>query len=296
MVNKMLKVFFIGMGIMGRPMALNLLKSGFPLTIHSRTKSKADEVISAGAVWADTPAQAAKNADVVITCVTDTPDVKKILLGKDGVIESARTGLICIDMSTISPTETQEMEKILAKKEVTLLDAPVSGGQIGAIEAKLSIMVGGSKVHFEKVRPVLEAMGRTITYCGQSGFGQITKLTNQVMVVHTIMSMAEGLAFAQKAGLNLQTTLDATSAGAAGSHSLKILGPKVIAGDFKPTFMVDLQVKDLRLVLELADKIHQPLPGVALIKQLFTILQAQGRGKDGTQSMFDVIRMMADKK
>jgi 3-hydroxyisobutyrate dehydrogenase len=144
-------------------------------------------------------------------------------------------------------------------------------------------MAGGDKNAFEKLRPVFAAMGRTITYCGPSGFGQITKLANQIMVVHTIMSTAEGLAFAKQAGLDLQTTLDATVSGAAGSFSLKVLGAKIIAGDFAPTFMVDLQVKDLRLVLEYAEKIGQPLPGVAMIKQLFEVLQAQGRGRDGTQ-------------
>lgn len=290
------RIAFIGMGIMGKPMAINLLKAGFTLTVHTRTKSKAEEVITAGAIWADSPAEAAKDKDVVITCVTDTPDVKEILLGKKGVIESVHRGLICIDMSTISPSETQTMGKTLAKKDVVLIDAPVSGGQIGAIEGKLSIMAGGQKESFEKVRQIFEAMGRTITYCGPSGFGQITKLANQVLVVHTIMSVAEGFAFAKQAGLNLQTTLDATVAGAAGSHSLKVLGLKIIAGDFKPAFMVDLQVKDLRLVLEYAEKINQPLPGAALIKELFSVLQAQGRGKDGTQALFDVIRQMADKR
>jgi 3-hydroxyisobutyrate dehydrogenase len=291
-----LKIAFIGTGIMGKPMSLNLLKAGFALTVHSRTKSKTQEVINAGALWADTPAQAAKDADVVITCVTDTPDVKEVLLGKNGVIESAHPGLICIDMSTISPAETQQMAKILLEKNVILIDAPISGGQIGAIEGKLSIMAGGPKDSFENARHVFEAMGRTITYCGPSGYGQITKLANQIMVIHNIMSMAEGLAFAKKAGLDLQTTLAATVAGAAGSNLLKVLGPKVIAGDFKPAFMVDLQVKDLRLVLEYAEKIGQPLPGTALVKELFTVLQKQGRGKDGTQALFDVIRQLAEKK
>jgi 3-hydroxyisobutyrate dehydrogenase len=289
------RIAFIGTGIMGKPMALNLLKAGFKLTVHSRTKSKAQEVINAGALWADNPSQAAKNADVVITCVTDTPDVKEVLFGKNGVIESARPGLICIDMSTISPTETQQMAKTLAEKKVILIDAPISGGQIGAIEGKLSIMAGGPKESFEKVRPIFEAMGRTITYCGPSGYGQITKLANQIMVIHNIMSISEGLAFAQKAGLDLQATLAATSAGAAGSPSLKVLGPKIIAGDFKPAFSVDLQVKDLRLVLEYAEKIGQPLPGTKLVKELFTVLQKQGRGKDGTQALFDVIRQLAGK-
>jgi 3-hydroxyisobutyrate dehydrogenase len=283
----------IGLGIMGLPMATNLLKGGYPLTVFTRTKSKADSLLKAGAGWAENPADVARNSDVVITCLTDTPDVQKVLLGQNGIITGGAGGLICIDMSTISPTATEQMAMKLQEKSITLLDAPVSGGQIGAIEAKLSIMVGGPAEALQKVRPILETMGKTITYCGPSGFGQMTKLVNQVMVVHTIMSIAEGLAFAEKAGLDLQTTLAATSAGAAGSHSLKILGPKIVAGDLKPAFMVDLQQKDLRLVLEFAEQLKQPLPGIALIKQLFTSLQAQGRGKDGTHALIDVIRQMA---
>jgi len=195
-------------------------------------------------------------------------------------------------MSTISPAATKQMGQVLQEKSVTLIDAPVSGGQIGAIEGKLSIMMGGPKDTVEKVRPIMEVMGKTVTYCGPLGSGQMTKLVNQVMVIHTIMSIAEGLAFAEKAGLNLRTTLDVTSAGAASSHSLRALGPKIIAGDFKPAFMVDLQQKDLRLVLEYAEQVKQPLPGVALARQLMTVLQAQGRGRDGTQALVDVIRQL----
>jgi 3-hydroxyisobutyrate dehydrogenase-like beta-hydroxyacid dehydrogenase len=284
---------FIGTGIMGKPMARNLLKAGYPLTVHNRTKSKARDILSQGAVWAASPAQAAAVSDVVITCVTDTADVQAVLLGQDGVIEKARPGLICVDMSTISPSATRQMGQTLEAKGVTLIDAPVSGGEIGAIEAKLSIMMGGPKEAVEKVRPVMEVMGRTVTHCGPLGSGQITKLANQVMVIHTIMSIAEGLAFAEKAGLDLETTLKVTSAGAAASHSLKALGPKIIAGDLGPAFMVDLQQKDLRLVLEYADQIKQPLPGAALAKQLLASLQAKGRGKDGTQALIDVIRNLA---
>jgi 3-hydroxyisobutyrate dehydrogenase len=290
------RIAFIGTGIMGRPMCLNLLAAGFKLVVHSRTKSNAVNVLKAGAVWADNPAVAAKNADVVITCVTDTPDVKKILLGESGVIESARHGLICVDMSTISPSETQQMAKTLSEKGVVLIDAPVSGGQIGAEQAKLSIMAGGDKKTVEKLKPVFEAMGTNITYCGTSGFGQITKLANQVMVIHTIMSLAEGLAFADSAGLDLNTTLAATVAGAAGSNSLKVLGPKVITGDFAPAFMVDLQLKDLRLVLEYAEKINQPLPGVVLARKLLDSLKAQGCGSDGTQALYKVIKQLSGKK
>ena len=286
------RVGFIGTGIMGRPMARNLLKAGYPITVHNRTESKARELLSQGAVWAATPSDVAANSDVVITCVTDTPNVKAVLLGQNGVIEKARPGLICVDMSTISPSATREMGDILQAKGITLIDAPISGGEIGAIEGKLSIMMGGLKEAVEEVRPIMEVMGRTVTHCGPLGAGQMTKLANQIMVIHTIMSIAEGLAFAEKAGLDLETTLKVTSAGAAGSHSLKALGPKIIAGDLKPAFMVDLQQKDLRLVLEYAELLKQPLPGVALAKQLLAVLQARGRGKDGTHALIDVIRQL----
>lgn len=290
------KIGYIGLGIMGLPMAGHLLKAGYSLTVFSRTKSKADALLAAGAKWANSPAEVANASDVVITCLPDTPDVQAVLTGQSGVQSVQKAGQICIDMSTIAPNATQALSKRLAQDGITLLDAPVSGGQNGAIEAKLSIMVGGEKAALEKVRPILETLGRTITHCGPSGYGQMTKLVNQVMVVHTIMSIAEGLAFAEKAGLDLQTTFDATSAGAAGSHSLKILGPKIIAGDLKPAFAIDLQQKDLRLVLEFAEQIKQPLPGIALIKQLFTVLQAQGRGRDGTHALVDVIRQLAAQK
>lgn len=292
-MNKTTPIGFIGTGIMGAPMALNLLRAGYPLTVHTRTKSRAEVVLAAGANWADTPEQIAEVSDVVIICVTDTPDVEAVLLGGKGVINAARAGLICVDMSTISPKATQRMGKTLEEKGVILLDAPISGGEIGAIEAKLSIMMGGQKEYVEKVRPVMMAMGRNLTHCGPLGTGQMTKLANQIMVVNTLMSMAEGLAFAEKAGLDLQTTLAATTAGAAGSASLKILGPKAVAGDFAPGFMVDLQLKDLRLVIEYAEQLKQPLPGTAMVRQLLSTLQAQGRGRDGTQALFDIIRQLA---
>lgn len=289
------RVGFIGTGIMGEPMAHNLLRAGFAVTVHSRTKAKTDKLLAGGAQWADSPAAAASSAAVVITCLPDTPDVEQVLLGPGGVIEAAVSGLVCADTSTISPTATQRMGAELAKKGVVLLDAPVSGGQIGAIEGKLSIMMGGPKEAAEKVRPIMEAMGKSVTHCGPLGYGQVTKLANQVMVIHTIMSVAEGLAFAHKAGLDLETTWKVTSAGAAGSHSLKVLGKKIIDGDFKPAFMVDLQMKDLRLVAEYAAQVNQPLPGVALAKELLAVLQAQGRGRDGTQGLFDVIRQLGDR-
>ena len=193
-------------------------------------------------------------------------------------------------MSTISPDATRQMARTLAQKGLTLLDAPVSGGQIGAIEAKLSIMVGGPKETFQTVLAVLQAMGRTITHCGPVGAGQTTTLANQIMVIHTIMSIAEGLAFAEKAGLELPTTYDVTCGGAAYSHSLKVLGAKILAGDRTPAFRVDLQLKDLRLVMETARQIGQPLPGTALAMQLLESLAARGHQHDGTQTLIEVLR------
>lgn len=289
------RIGFVGTGIMGEPMVRNLLKAGYRVTIYTRTKAKAEALLSEGAAWVESPADVAAQSDIVITCVTDTGDVEQVLLGPKGVIEQAREGLICVDMSTISPAATKEMGQTLSTKGVTLIDAPISGGQIGAVEGKLSIMAGGAKEAFEKVLPVMNVMGKTVTHCGPLGAGQMTKLANQIMVIHTIMSISEGLAFAEKAGLDLDTTLEVTSAGAAGSHSLKALGPKIIAGDFKPAFMVDLQLKDLRLVMECAQQLNLPLPGTALAQQLLAVLQAQGRGRDGTQALVEVIRQLAKK-
>jgi 3-hydroxyisobutyrate dehydrogenase len=290
-----LKLAFIGTGIMGGPMACNLRKAGYTVCVHNRTRAKAQSAIDAGASWADTPAQAIRNADVIFTCLPDTPDVQRVLLGPDGVIQSAKPGAICVDHSTISPKTTVEIAAALEQKAITLLDAPVSGGQKGAIEAKLSIMVGGPKEILETVRPILTAIGTTVTHCGPAGSGQMTKLTNQIMVIHTVLSAAEGLAFAKRAGLNLETTLTAISAGAGSSRSLTNLGPKMIAGDFAPAFKVDLQLKDLRLVQETAREIGQPLPATALATELLQILAAHGRGSDGTQALYDIILSLGRK-
>jgi len=283
---------FIGTGIMGAPMAANLLKAGYQVIVHNRTKSRAQPLLDQGAVWAETPAQAAAGADAVMTCLPNTPDVQQVLLGPSGVYETARQGLICIDTSTICPDATRKIAAQLGQKGVIFFDAPVSGGQIGAIEGKLSIMIGGPREHLETIRPILEVVGRTLTYCGPVGFGQMTKLVNQVMIIHTIVSIAEGLAFAKKAGLNLETTLSAVLAGAAYSHSLKHLGPKILAGDWKPAFKVDLQIKDLNIILDYAQRIGQPLPATALARELLSILSARGRGQDGTQALFEVIEQM----
>ena len=290
------KIGFIGTGVMGAPMARNLLKAGYKLTVYNRTKAKAEKLIEQGAAWAESPAKVAENSDVVITCVSNTPDVRQVLSGEHGVVEAEKSGLICIDTSTISPTATKQMGARLQAKGIILIDAPISGGEIGAQEARLSIMVGGPKKAVEKVWPIMEAIGKTINHCGPLGSGQMTKLANQIMIINTVMGVAEGFAFAEKAGLDLQTTLNVTSAGAAGSDVLIHHGPKIIAGDFKPDFMIDLQQKDLRLVLEYAEQLKQPLPGTSLAKQLLTVLQAQGRGGDATQAFVEVIRQMGNTK
>jgi len=283
---------FIGLGIMGLPMAGHLLAAGHHVAVNTRTKLKAETLLAKGAAWADSPAAAAKNADVVFVCVTDTPDVHAVLLGKAGLLESARPGLIVVDHSTISPSVTREMAQELSAKGAILLDAPISGGDVGARNATLSIMVGGDEDAFKKVRPLLQIMGKTITHCGPSGAGQLTKLVNQILVSVTNLAVSEALVFARNNGLNAEKTIAALSGGAAGSWQLANLGPRMLKGDFAPGFTIDLQQKDLRLVLEAAAKAKTPLPALALVHQLFTSAQAAGKGREGTQALFSVVEKM----
>ena len=287
------RLAFIGLGIMGLPMAGHLLTAGHQLTVHTRTKSKAQELLGKGANWADSPAQAAEKCDVVFICVTDTPDVRDVLLSADGVIRSARNGLIVVDHSTISPSATKEMAQALAEKGTVLLDAPISGGDVGAKNATLSIMVGGDESAFKTVEPLLRLMGKTITHCGPSGAGQLTKLVNQILVSLTNLATCEALIFAKNNGLDAQKTIAALSGGAAGSWQLANLGPKMLKGDFAPGFMIDLQLKDLRLVLEAAAKSKTPLPALSLVNQLFTSAAAAGQGREGTQALFKVVEKLS---
>lgn len=287
------QIAFIGLGIMGLPMAGHLLAAGYSLVVHNRTKSKAEALISRGATWAASPADAAGSADVVFICVTDTPDVEAVVLGPGGILESARPGLIVVDHSTISPSSTRQFAQALAANGTQFLDAPVSGGDIGAKNATLSIMVGGDAAAFDAVLPLLQRTGKTITHCGPSGTGQLTKLVNQILVSVTNLAVCEALSFAIKNGLDPQKTIQAVGGGAAGSWQLQNLGPKMIAGDFAPGFTIDLQQKDLRLVMQSAGESLTPLPATALVHQLFIAAQAAGRGKDGTQALFAVINQLA---
>jgi 3-hydroxyisobutyrate dehydrogenase len=287
------RLAFIGLGIMGAPMAGHLLAPGHSLVVHSRTKSKANDLLAQGATWADSPAAAARNADVVFLCVTDTPDVQAVTLGPGGVIESARAGQVIVDHSTISPSATRHIADALAKKGAALLDAPVSGGDVGARNATLAIMVGGDADAFARVQPLLQRMGKTITHCGPSGAGQLTKLVNQILVSVTNLAVCEALTFAATNGLDLAKTIQAVAGGAAGSWQLQNLGPRMAAGDFAPGFMIDLQQKDLRLVMQAAGESHTPLPAASLVHQLFASAQAAGRGKDGTQALYTVLQRLA---
>ncbi|MCX8171360.1 MAG: 2-hydroxy-3-oxopropionate reductase [Candidatus Bathyarchaeota archaeon] len=290
------RIGFIGLGIMGKPMAINLLKAGYPLTVWNRTRSKMDELIAMGAYGASSPKEVAARSDVVITMVADSPDVEEVILGPDGVIYGAKPGLIVIDMSTISPIVTRRISEELAKKGVRMLDAPVSGGEKGAREATLSIMVGGPRDAFEECFPIFESLGKKITYMGPSGMGQIAKLCNQVICALNIQAVCEGLMLGAKAGLDLKKLLESVSAGAASSWMLINLGPKMIERDFKPGFKIRHQQKDLRLALELAAELNLPLPGTALVHQLLRIVEAEGLGEEGTQAAIVAMEKISGRK
>ncbi|GAB4230623.1 MAG: NAD(P)-dependent oxidoreductase [Acidobacteriota bacterium] len=291
-----MRIGFIGLGIMGRPMAENLVKAGYFVAAYNRTAEKAEAFVAAvgadRAAVASTPAEAAAGADVVITIVRDTDAVRSVLLGAGGVAEGARPGLIVVDMSTIAPRAEQEMASELAKRDVTLLDAPVSGGDVGARAGTLAIMVGGERSAYEEVLPVLQAMGKKITYCGGVGAGQLTKLCNQILVAVTLLGVSEALNFARRSGLDPALVIEATREGAAGSWQLANLGPRIVSGDFAPGFMVDLMQKDLRLVLEAGDDSRSVLPATALVHQLFHAAQRRGWGREGTQVLARVLALL----
>ncbi len=287
------RVGFIGLGIMGRGMANNLLKAGFDLRVWNRTASRADELVSAGATAANSPADLAANSDIIITCVSDTPDVEAVILGEDGVINGVKEGALVIDMSTISPQKTVEIAEKLKERGVSMLDAPISGGSEGAAKGTLSIMIGGDAAQVERAMPVFQAMGKTITHVGDNGAGQTVKLVNQILVVGSMMAMGEALLFAQAGGVDLEKALAAVSGGAGGSWTLTNRGPQVIKRDWRPGFMIDLQTKDIRLVMDAADKIGVPLPSTAIIFQLYRTLQQQGLGAEGNHALIKALEKLS---
>ena len=289
------RVGFIGLGIMGRGMARNLLKAGFSVRVWNRTPERMAPLAADGAATARDPADLAAQTDILITCVSDTPDVEAVLVGDapPGAIHGLRPGSLVIDMSTISPHATRALAGRLQAQGVHRLDAPVSGGSEGAARGTLSIMVGGDAEQVARARPVFEAMGKAITHVGGHGDGQMVKLVNQILVVGNALAMSEALLFAQAGGLDLRKTLDAVKAGAAGSWMLSNRGPQIIERDFRPGFTIDLQQKDVRLALAAADQLGVPVLGTSLIFNLYRTLQADGLGGDGNHALIKALERLA---
>jgi len=271
-------VGFIGLGIMGRPMAKNLLKAGYPLVVHSRSQGPVEELVGAGAKAAGSPKDVASQAEVLITMLPNSPEVELVALGKSGIIEGARPGLLLIDMSTISPLVSQKVAKALEAKGVRMLDAPVSGGEKGAIDGALSIMVGGEKSDFDAALPGFQALGKTITHLGPLGAGGFTKLANQIIVAVNLTALGEALTLARKAGLDRSLTLKALGGGLAGSKCLEQKTPNYLSGTYNPGFKIDLHFKDLGLIMESSRALGVPLPCTAVVQELFNALRVKGRG------------------
>ncbi len=279
------RVGVVGLGIMGRPMAANLLKAGFRVTVFNRSPGPVAELVAKGAEAGGSAAEVASRAQVVITMLPDTPDVESVLFGPNGVAHGVPEGGVVIDMSTISPAATEGFAAELEERGAEMLDAPVSGGDKGAIAGMLAIMVGGKAEVFARCRPVLEALGKNIVHMGPHGAGQRTKLVNQVVGALHLVAMSEGLAFARVMGLDVARVLDVVSSGAAGSWMLTHLGPRVLAGDFAPGFMIRLQRKDLRLAVEAMEDVEAAFPAARLALDLFTRADERGLGNLGTQAL-----------
>ncbi len=263
---------------MGRPMARNLLKAGYSLVVHSRSRGPVDEIVKAGATAAASPKDVAAQCDVLITMLPNSPEVEQVALGPGGIIEGARHGLIFADMSTISPIVSKKIGAALEPKGVVMLDAPVSGGEKGAIDGALSIMVGGDKAVFERVQPIFQAMGKTITLLGPLGFGGFTKLANQIIVAVNLTALAEALTLGKKAGLDRDLLLTALAGGLAGSKCLEQKRSNYVSNTYNPGFKVDLHFKDLGLIMESARALGVPLPATAVVQELFNALRVKGRG------------------
>ena len=288
-----MKIGYLGLGIMGASMATNLLKAGFDVVVWNRTIAKADALRDRGATVGASPADVARQCDVVCINVTDTADVEAVLFGEQGIAGGARAGLIVIDHSTIRPDKTREFAARLAKQEVILLDAPVSGGDVGARDGTLSIMVGGDASAFETCRPILAAMGKKIVRLGDVGAGQVCKACNQIAVLTTLAGVCEAMAYGARHGLDLRKMVEVVAGGAGGSWQLANLGPKILSGDLRPAFMVDLALKDLGIVL---DSAGVPLPTVERARRYLQDVADVGErgGELGTQAMIRAVERATD--
>jgi 3-hydroxyisobutyrate dehydrogenase len=284
---------FIGLGIMGAPMAGRLVKAGHRVTVTNRTAAKCAPLVAAGARQAATPREAACGNEIVISIVSDSPDVEEVLLGRDGAIHGADRGALFVDMSTIAPAAACRIGLTLRGRGIGFLDAPVTGGDVGAREGTLSILVGGQKEDLERAREIFEVLGKRITHFGPQGAGQIAKACNQILVSMNMTGIVEALLLARGSGIDPQLLIEALGAGAAGSWALANLGPKIARGDFAPGFMVDLIQKDLRIVQEAAARLGLALDGVALAQQRFGDNQSHGEGRLGHQAMFKAVERAA---
>ncbi|MEK3914776.1 NAD(P)-dependent oxidoreductase [Paenibacillus sp. FSL H7-0331] len=279
---------FIGTGVMGQSMVKNLMNAGYKLHVYSRTKSKTDELVEAGAVWQETPGALAREVDVVITMVGFPSDVEEVYLGEQGILRHAQSGTYLIDMTTSSPSLAKKIEQEAKKVQCYSLDAPVSGGDVGAREARLSIMVGGEQDVFDAVLPVFEVMGKNIVYQGQAGAGQHTKMSNQIAIASNMMGVCEALIYSKKAGLDPSTVLKSIESGAAGSWSLSNLGPRIIKGDFEPGFFVKHFIKDMGIAIDSAEEMGLQTHGLKLAKSLYEQLQKLGEENSGTQALYKI--------
>lgn len=287
------RVGFVGLGIMGQGMARNLLKAGYNVRVWNRTSSRMDPLIEAGAAAGASPADVAANCDIIAVCVSDTPDVEEVILGENGILSGVQAGALVIDFSTISPQATIDIADRLGAKGVKMLDAPVSGGSEGAVNGTLSIMIGGDEDQVERARGLFEAMGNTITHVGKQGAGQTVKLVNQILVVGNCLAMCEALIFAQAGGVDLERCLNAVTGGAAGSWMLANRGPQIIDRDWRPGFTINLQQKDVRLILQEADALGVPVLLTGQIFSLYRTLQQMGLGEEGNHALVKALENLS---
>jgi 2-hydroxy-3-oxopropionate reductase len=292
----MLTVGYIGLGRMGKSIARNIHKSGFPLVVHNRSRAAVDELVAEGAIAAASPAEVAAQVEVVFTNLPDTPDVEKVVLGEKGILEGAQAGLIFVDNSTIKPAAARSLAARLAERGVLSLDAPVSGGDIGARNGTLAIMVGGPAEALEKVRPVFQAMGKTVTHVGDAGAGQVAKAANQIMVAAQMVAMGELLIFSQKAGVDPQKVVEAIKGGAAQCWTLDVKPPRLFAGNRTPGFKAHMQAKDLNIILETAREYGIPLPSAAVDAQLYNAMLQNGMGELDNSAVIGMIEELAGVK
>jgi 3-hydroxyisobutyrate dehydrogenase len=287
------KVGWIGTGVMGASMAGHLLRAGHELTVHTRTRERAAGLLAQGAHWAQTPSEVAAQAEVTFTIVGYPADVREVILGEHGVLAGARAGSVIVDMTTSEPALAKEIFHAAAQRGVASVDAPVSGGDVGARNASLAIMVGGEPEHVERIRPLLALMGKTIVHQGPAGAGQHAKMVNQTLIATGMIGVCEALLYAHRAGLDPDSVLEAVAGGAAGSWSLSNYGPRMLRDDFAPGFMVEHFIKDMEIALGESRRMNLALPGLALAHELYLALRAQGGGRDGTHSLIRALARLS---